>query len=496
MPKSSSSLPTPSLRLVPRSSDRTLGPLAVALAAGYGLVADDWQADIVECSLRRRSGGRYAAATVGNAVPRQNGKNGWLEIRELFGMVVLGEKFLHTAHEVKTARKAFRRILSFFENERQFPELFRLAKEIRKTNGQEAVILHSADCPEQGHDNKSCGCAGGGSVEFIARSSGSGRGFTVDVLVCDESQDLTDDELAALLPTISAAPLGNPQVLILGTPPDPEKAHLGKGEVFRRVRNDALSKSDKDLLFVDFGVPDGPLPDVDDKSLWYRHNPALGIRLGLGEVKRERKLMSPEKFAAERLGWWGDPKQAAGGIFGSRWATIGIKKGATPPKPAAIGLAVDIDEKWGSIAACGFWPDGRPNLGAVDRREGSDWLPAEAKRIQKEHGVAVVIDEKCPDTALIRALEDEGVDLTVATLDENIEACSELRNRVKTKQVTHTNTDWLNGAVLAAAWRFVGDRRLIGRKQSSENAEMLEAAVMALHGALQEINYDVMDSVL
>jgi hypothetical protein len=59
----------------------------------------------------------------------------------------------------------------------------------------------------------------GGSIEFIARSSGSGRGFTVDVLVCDEDQDLTDEELAALLPTISAAPSGNPMVILTGTPP-------------------------------------------------------------------------------------------------------------------------------------------------------------------------------------------------------------------------------------------------------------------------------------
>lgn len=35
--------------------------------------------------------------------------------------------------------------------------------EIRRTNGQEAIVL----------DN-------GGSVQFIARSRGSGRGFTVD----------------------------------------------------------------------------------------------------------------------------------------------------------------------------------------------------------------------------------------------------------------------------------------------------------------------------
>lgn len=479
MPASSSSSPAPTLRLVPRSTDRKLGPLAVALAAGYGLIADDWQADIVECSLRRRKSGRYAAATVGNAVPRQNGKNGWLEIRELFGMVVLGEKFLHTAHEVKTARKAFRRILSFFENEREFPELAALVSEIRKTNGQEAILLTN-----------------GGSIEFIARSSGSGRGFTVDVLVCDEAQDLTDDELAALLPTISAAPVKNPQVLILGTPPDPEKAHLEKGEVFRRVRSDAIAKADANLLFVDFGVKDGPLPDVDDQRLWHRHNPALGGRLHINEVKRERQLMSAEKFARERLGWWGDPKQAAGGIFGAgRWASCGMDKKTVPPPVAAIGLGVSLDEEWGSIAACGFWPDGRPNLGAVDRREGTDWLVTEAKRMQDKYEIPVVIDEKCPDRALIRALEDEGVSLTVVTFEENVEACSETRNRVKTRQVTHTNTADLNDAVSAAAWRYSGDRRVIGRKQSGGDHSMFEAAVMALHGALRETNYDVLDSI-
>src|SRR6185312_15116463 len=94
----------------------------------------------------------------------------------------------------------------------------------------------------------------GGSIEFIARSKGSGRGFTVDVLVCDEAQDLTDEELAALLPTISAAPTGNPQVILTGTPPDPEKSQ--QGEVFARVRADGELKRDKRLSWHDFGAPD------------------------------------------------------------------------------------------------------------------------------------------------------------------------------------------------------------------------------------------------
>ena len=75
------------------------------------------------------------------------------------------EAFLHTAHEVKTTRKAFKRLKHFFgeivnDPNAKFPELNALVTEIRSTNGQEAIYLST-----------------GGSVEFIARSKGSGRGF-------------------------------------------------------------------------------------------------------------------------------------------------------------------------------------------------------------------------------------------------------------------------------------------------------------------------------
>src|SRR5881275_1576095 len=110
----------PRVRRCPRSVANEVDD-AVFLASSYGLTPDPWQEDVLESWLGRRSDGRWSAATCGLAVPRQNGKNAIIEVRELFGMVALGEKFLHTAHEVKTARKAFLRISSFFENERQYP---------------------------------------------------------------------------------------------------------------------------------------------------------------------------------------------------------------------------------------------------------------------------------------------------------------------------------------------------------------------------------------
>ena len=60
---------------------------------------------VLDCWLGRDASGRYTVTSAGLAVPRQNGKNVCLEGREFFGMVINGEKILHTAHQVRTAKR-------------------------------------------------------------------------------------------------------------------------------------------------------------------------------------------------------------------------------------------------------------------------------------------------------------------------------------------------------------------------------------------------------
>lgn len=417
----------------------------MTLAAGYGLVADEWQADPVCCIFARRKDGRWASATTKITVPRQNGKNGILEIVELFGMVVLGLKFLHTAHEVKTARKAFRRILSFFENEEKFPELAAMVVEIRKTNGQEAIFLTN-----------------GGSIEFIARSSGSGRGFTVDVLVCDEDQDLTDDELAALLPTISAAPSGNPMVILTGTPPALDRINAPQGEVARRVRNDAIKKADPNLTCFDWGAPDGPMPDVDDEDLAYRYNPALGTRLNIEEVRRERRMMSAEKFAQERYGWWGNPDAKQGGVIDmTQWRGLKAKAGA--PTRAEIVVDVSPDLTWTSVAIASEGPEGR-TLVLVDRAEGTGWV---LKRLTNLHeDLTEVVELALTPTAQIFAarLTKAKLDFEQLTNADVGRACAAFQESVRGGRIAHVSQTELDDAVRNATTRFreggqVWDRR-------------------------------------
>ena len=115
-----------------------------------------------------RDDDKFTSSTCGLSVPRQNGKNALLEMRELYGLCVLGERILHTSHAVKTSAEAFRRYSSFFENKEEYPELYELCDRIRRTNGQKAIELKN-----------------GGIARFSARSRGAARGMTFDVVVFD-----------------------------------------------------------------------------------------------------------------------------------------------------------------------------------------------------------------------------------------------------------------------------------------------------------------------
>ena len=357
------------------------------LASSYGLTPDPWQLLVLGAWLGRLPNGNWSAGRCGLAVPRQNGKNGVIEVRELFGTVVLGEKFLHTAHEVKTARKAFVRLKYFFgscvaDPAAKFPELNALVREIRSTNGQEAIYLIN-----------------GGAVEFVARSRGSGRGFTVDVLVLDEAQELTDEHLEALLPTISSAPLGNPQTILTGTPP----SAVGQGEVFTRTRDAGVEGKAKRLAWHEWSVPAGV--DIFDRKNWYATNPALGTRLQVTVIEDELPPgMSPEGFGRERLGRWMTPGEGSGPFPDGLWAA-GVDPLSAIPAGAQVVYCIDVtvDRARSYIGVAGLRADGVAHVEIVARRDGTDWVaPWFADRATGTNPLSVVVQARgAPASSLI-----------------------------------------------------------------------------------------------
>src|SRR5690349_2690256 len=111
------------------------------LAKAYGLVLDEWQENVLEAAMGVRSDGQWATPTVGVSVPRQNGKGALIEARELAGLLLFGEKtIIHSAHEQKTARVGFERILSYFEN---YDDLRKKVRSTMSALGREHIKLKS-----------------------------------------------------------------------------------------------------------------------------------------------------------------------------------------------------------------------------------------------------------------------------------------------------------------------------------------------------------------
>lgn len=425
---------------------------AVEYAAFYGLTADQWQGTTCEAWMRRTRAGRWASSTWAITVSRQNGKNGALEIVELYGIAELGLKFLHTAHEVKTARKAFARLKYFFgekanDPHAKFPELNALVREIRNTNGQEAIVLHN-----------------GGSVEFIARSKGSGRGFTVDVLVLDEAQDLQDTELEALLPTISAAPSGDPVTIFMGTPP----AEVGLiGEPFVRAREGAMDGTDQRIAWVEFsadGDVDSMTPDelvkfVSVRKHWAQANPALGGRMNIDTIITERSRFSPRSFARERLNMW--PAAGAGqtAIPATKWAARAVDDVPDDLQLAALGLDMNPERSKVTIGTAEFIEGGIHVDIAADApfdEAGTEalveWVWERARR-----RVPVVIDAFSPARSLEPLLKKRGMKVFILRSDEFTQACAGVYDAVmKDASITHPDLDRLNDSVAGTVKDKVG----------------------------------------
>lgn len=416
------------------------------LAEGYGLVLDEWQRTVVRAWLRTTPSGRWCAGTWCVSVPRQNGKNGGLEAVELYCMVVLKLKILHTSHLLPSARKAFKRLMSFFgqkvnDPNARFPELNALVKDIRKTNGQEAIELHN-----------------GGLIELGARTGGAGRGSSFDILVVDEAQEYEADEQEALKPTISAAPGGDPVTIFLGTPP----ADLSvRGEPFVRVRNNAILGKTKRTAWVEHSAM-GDVDQMDEATLaafvlnvknWADANPALGIRINAETIEDELTEMSPRSFARERLNMWPTPVDNALRAFRMEaWEKLGIKDPDTEWPVAAFGIDMNPERTKVSITAAAFAEDDLLHLemaadAPFDEAGTSslvEWMWERCKR-----RVPIVMDGFSPARDILEVpLKKRGMQVFILGAAESVQAFAMLDFAVhKERSVTHFGQEHLTESI-------------------------------------------------
>lgn len=354
------------------------GPECVELAASAGLDLDIWQRLALKQGLQERADGKWSALEVAVIVSRQNGKGSIVTARQLGGMFLFGSKLsLYSAHEFKTSTEMFIRLKDLITNS---DDLRRRVRKIWEGHGEEGIELLN-----------------GNRLRFVARSRGSGRGFTADDIYLDEAMILSSKMVGAMMPTMSARP--NPQIWYLSSAPHPDSDMLHK--VRRRGRDGKAHR----LRYMEWCAHD-PKAALDSVDALYQANPAMGIRLTEEFAESEREAMDEVEYRRERLGIV-EEDQAGGTVVNMTvWDEL-EDQASRRSGPIVISADITPERSYGAISWAGRREDGLWHVEVHQHRRGTGWMAAEALRLLRRGDVvAMVVDEKSPAGTLVPEMRD------------------------------------------------------------------------------------------
>ena len=440
----------------------TDGPEVVEWFESIGHAFYPCQAMEMDVFCARDEEGDFAYRTICISKPRQNGKSYSARNYAVEKSVVEGMKVCYSAHHSRTTHKMFKEVLAIFEAD---DELSGMLAEVSRARGFEGIWLTN-----------------GGCIEFYTRStrSGGGRGTTYDIIVVDEAQEMTEDEQDALKPTQLASESGDPQMILIGTPPGPSCS----GTVFRTLHDRAHSNPDTcGFAWMEWAVES--LPDMDgDRThvleLAYETNPAMGYRI------RESVMLdvintatSVDGFSREYLGWWSPVAVVTNKVFDMRaWNECATDD--EPKGDVCYGVKLSPDGSEAALSAC--WRGDVPHFELVDYKDArngfgwlADWLDARADKC-----AMLAVDGRNADALTSRLENYRARQLHVMRTSDAIAAAALIVDGVRSGTVTHYGQEELDEQARNAIRRPVGrDAWCIGGEQSTA----IESAACALWAA-------------
>jgi hypothetical protein len=426
-----------------------------------GTVLDPWQERVLWASFLRR-GDVWAAFVMGVCCPRQNGKNGILEMRELVGAALLGERLLiHSAHLADTSMEGFRRLDDLIDANAW---LSKDVVNIRRQNGHEQITFR-----------------GGRRIRFRTRTRGGGRGFSGSPVMFDEAMFLPEVSYGAMLPVISAQP--DPQVWQTGSAVD--QMVMDDGVIFARTREQALEGADRVAWFewsLDYSSPEQvPFETMETVEAQAAANPALGIRISPEYVRAELQTLPARVAAVERFGVgdWPSTEGTRTVIDLALWGRLADPE-SRAADPVCFAFDVRPDRERAAVVAVGRRPDGLLHVEVVDQRAGTGWLPARLEELERRHlPVGIVCDSVGPAASLLPELAQRNVSVAALTTPEVGEACGMFFDAVAQERIRHLGTDELEQAIRGAVQRPLGDRWAWSRRNSTADISPLVAATLA-----------------
>lgn len=455
--------------------------LAIELAERAGLILEPWQCDALELMMSVRPDGRWACFEYFEQVARQQGKGALIEARSLAGLLLLGEaEILWSAHEYKTAMTGFRRMRRHvrqlgiqLDKDGFLWDVDGISIKIHNTHGEEGFERLDTEA----------------RIKFIARSKGSGRGFSGDTIFIDEAFAYTDVMHDALIPTLTARP--NPQIIYTSTPP----LTGDTGDVMYRLKDRAENGKHRRLGYRDWGL-DYSLDqrhqlDLDDQSLWAQTCPGLGCgRDGMAEtIENLRESMTEEGFARELLCLWPRRNKTGGAIDLKQWRDLTDEESSRAGQ-IAVGVDVALNRSASAIAIYGPRADELGHLQLMNYNPGTEWIVPTLVKLRDELGpIAVGMGTgtfKSLKTELDAAgfaepekpEEPEPGQIAVLGGVDMAAACGQIIDAVRQGSLRHLGQDPLDDAVESAKTRKNGDT-IAWHKQDDTDISPLGAATAA-----------------
>lgn len=398
-----------------------------------------WQPDVGRLILAKRADGKYAATVGGTglSIPRQVGKT-FLVGAIVFALCLLRPNLtvIWTAHRLRTAEETFGKMQAFAKRKRIAPHILKLVL----GSGDEAVMFRN-----------------GSRILFGARERGFGRGFDeVDVLIFDEAQILSESALDDMIPATNQSRQETSALLLfMGTPPKP----TDPGEVFTRMRTEALTGEDDDTGWVEFGADPGyeptpapaPLTEADWRQV-AKANPSYPQDTPREAILRMRKKLGPESFVREGLGKWDAERTADAVIERAMWSGWAHYQKDLPLAAVSFGVTVSGDRRRTFIGVAGRREDGRVQVELVAHGRGVAWaVEWLASRAQRWSPVAVVLDGTAESLEI--PLAERGVVAVTTTSRERAQATVSFYDALEADRVRHPGEPLLDASVEQASKR-------------------------------------------
>lgn len=427
----------------------TKGKEAVDLYNSTTRKAQKWQERLVENIMAYNKDGLWVHTKFGYSVPRRNGKNEVVAIREMWGLEN-GENVLYTAHRTTTSHSAWERLCKLLS---EAGITYRATKQF----GLETIVTQN------------------GKINFRTRSSKGGLGEGFDLLIIDEAQEYTDDQESALKYVVSDSQ--NPQTIFCGTPPTTVSA----GTVFTKLRDATLQGRTKNGGWAEWSIED-MTNDLEDIRLWYLTNPSLGTILTERKIRDE---IGPDKidFNIQRLGLWIRYNQKSA-ITENEWDSLRVDKLPELTGRLHVGIKYGLDGRNVAVAIAAKTKDERVFVEVIDCRpvrQGNGWIIDFLRRADVE---AVEVDGASGQNILAEDMKEAKMKPpTLPTVKWIISANAGFEQGIYAKKLCHMGQESLAQVASNCEKRNIGSNGGFGYRAINEDMEsaLLDSVIYAYY---------------